>query len=190
LVDTAGLRDTADVVELEGIRRSKEAQVQADIVLHVLDGAQLAKTDLWNVGFPSFVHEHLYVVNKVDLVDAASVQSLSDVLRVRTRSTILPISVRTGEGLEALKVAIQTQCVKPSFEPSDSVLVTHVRHRVALERAEASLSESVASIEQGLEPEFVAVDLQGAADALGEIVGAITSDEVLNRIFSEFCIGK
>ena len=190
LVDTAGLRDTTDIVELEGIRRSNEAQDQADIVLHILDAAQLTTRDLGNVRFPSFVHEQLLVVNKIDLVDAASVQALSDALRVRTRCKILPISVRTGEGLEALRHAIHAQFVKPSFEPSDGVVVTHVRHRVALERAEASLRESLASIDRGLEPEFVAVDLRGAADALGEIVGAITSDEVLDRIFSEFCIGK
>lgn len=190
LVDTAGLRNTTDLVEQEGIRRSKEAQDQADIVLHVLDGAQLIRTGLGNVDVPSLVGEHLFVVNKIDLVDAASVQPLSDALRACTMRNILPISVRTGEGLEALKIAIQTQFVKPSFEPGDGVVVTHVRHRVALERAEASLCESLASIERGLEPEFVAVDLRGAADALGEIVGAITSDEVLNRIFSEFCIGK
>jgi tRNA modification GTPase len=61
---------------------------------------------------------------------------------------------------------------------------------VALERTEASLKESLASVERGREPEFVAVDLRDAADALGEIVGVITSDEVLDRIFSEFCIGK
>lgn len=190
LTDTAGMRDTTDLVEREGIRRSKEAQDQADIVLHVLDGSQLTTSDLGNVCLPSVAHEHLLIVNKIDLVDAASVQSLSQALRARTPCKVLPISVRTGEGLEALKVAIRAQFVKPSFEASDGVVVTHVRHRVALERAETSLHESLVSIERGLEPEFVAVDLRGAADALGEIVGAITSDEVLDRIFSEFCIGK
>lgn len=188
LVDTAGLRDTTDLVELEGIRRSKDAQEHADVILHVLDGAHLMTANLQNVPVP--IHEHLLVVNKIDLVDAASAQALSDALRARTKCKVLPISVRTGEGLEALKTVIHAQFVKPSFEPGDGVVVTHVRHRVALERVEASLQESLGSIERGLEPEFVAVDLRGAADALSEIVGEITSDEVLNRIFSEFCIGK
>ncbi|WHZ27441.1 MAG: tRNA-5-carboxymethylaminomethyl-2-thiouridine(34) synthesis protein MnmE [Nitrospira sp.] len=190
LVDTAGLRDTTDLVELEGIRRSKEAQNQADIVLHVLDGAQLAKRDIGTIRLPSLVHEHLCVVNKIDLVDAATIQPLSDALRAHTKCKVFPISAQTGEGLNALKQAIRAQFVKPSLEPNDGVVITHVRHRVALERAEGSLQESLASIERGLEPEFVAVDLRGAADALGEIVGAITSDEVLDQIFSEFCIGK
>ncbi len=190
LVDTAGLRDTTDLIELEGIRRSEEAQDQADIVLHVLDAAQLARMGAGNVRLPSPAYEHLFVVNKIDLVAASSVQPLSDALRARTTCKVLAVSARTGEGLEALKHVIQAQFVKLSFEPSDGVVVTHVRHQWALERAEASLQESLVSIERGIEPEFVAVDLRGAADALGEIVGAITSDEVLDRIFSEFCIGK
>jgi tRNA modification GTPase len=190
LVDTAGLRDTTDIVEQEGIRRSKEAQDQADIVLHVLDGARLATMDAGNLRIPFLTSEHVLVVNKIDLVHASTVQSLSDALRARTRCRVLPVSVRTGEGLEALKRAIQAECMKPSFEPSEGVVVTHVRHRAALERAEASLNESLSSVKRGIEPEFVAVDLRGAADALGEIVGTITSDEVLDRIFSEFCIGK
>src|SRR6185437_13867181 len=133
LIDTAGMRDTTDLVEREGIRRSKEAQDQADIILHVLDGSQLTTSDLGNVCVPSLVHEHLLVVNKIDLADATSVQSLSDALRARTPCKVFPISVRTGEGLEALKVAIRAQFLKPSLEASDGVVVTHVRHRVALE---------------------------------------------------------
>lgn len=190
LVDTAGLRDTVDIVEQEGIRRSKEAQGQADIVLHVLDGAHLTMRDLGNVRLPAPFPEQLLVVNKIDLIDADLVQPLAEALATRTGCQVLPVSVRTGEGLEALKVAIQARFMKPSFEASEGVVVTHVRHRVALERTEASLKESLASVEQGIEPEFVAIDLRGATDALGEIVGTISSDEVLDRIFSEFCIGK
>jgi tRNA modification GTPase len=132
----------------------------------------------------------LCVVNKIDLINTAAIQPLSDALRAHTKCEVFPISAQTGDGLNALKQAIRAQFVKMSLEPGDGVVVTHVRHRVALERAEASLQESLASTERGLEPEFIAVDLRGAADALGEIVGAITSDEVLDRIFSEFCIGK
>jgi tRNA modification GTPase len=189
LVDTAGLRDTTDLIELEGIRRSEEAQDQADIVLHVLDAAQMAKIGPGNVRLPSFAHEDLFVINKIDLVAGASVHPMTDALRVRT-TKVFAVSARMGDGLEELKHAIRAQFVKPSFEASDGVVVTHMRHRVALERAEASLQESLISIERGIEPEFIAIDLRGAADALGEIVGTITSDEVLDRIFSEFCIGK
>lgn len=190
LVDTAGIRDTTDLVELEGIRRSKEAQDQADIVLHVMDGTRPTTIDLVNLHHPSAGPKHVLVINKVDLLPADAVQTLADGFRGHTRHKVFHISVRTGEGLEGLKEAIRAQCMTPSFESIDDVMITRLRHRVALERAEAALRESLISIDEGLEPEFVAVDLRGAADALGEIVGVITSDEVLDRIFSEFCIGK
>ena len=189
LVDTAGLRDTTDPVEQEGIRRSKEAQEEADIVLRVLNAARLTQIDLGDLCFPTHP-EHVVVVNKIDLVDAALVQSLTDTLRAHTSWKVVPISIQTGEGLEALKFAIQSRFMKPSFESGDGVIITHVRHRAALERAEASLKEALDSTQGDVEPEFVAVDLRDAADALGEIVGTITSDEVLEEIFSEFCIGK
>ncbi len=190
LIDTAGLRDTTDLVEQEGIRRSIEAQGQADIILYVLDAAQLTQMDLRNLRSPTLHAEHILVVNKIDLCDAAFVERLTDALRADTPCKVVPISSQTGEGLDALKSVIHSQFVKPSFEPRDGVVVTHVRHRAALERAEASLNDALASVQQGIEPECVAVDLRGAADALGEIVGTITSDEVLDEIFSEFCIGK
>ncbi|MEQ1680186.1 MAG: GTPase, partial [Nitrospira sp.] len=190
LIDTAGLRDTTDLVEQEGIRRSIEAQGQADIVLYVLDSAQLTQMDLRNLRSPTLHAEHVLVINKIDLCDAAFIERLTDALRADTPCKVVPISSQTGEGLDALKSVIHSQFVKPSFEPRDGVVVTHVRHRAALERAEASLNDALASVQQGIEPECVAVDLRGAADALGEIVGTITSDEVLDEIFSEFCIGK
>ncbi|OQW35666.1 MAG: hypothetical protein A4E19_21480 [Nitrospira sp. SG-bin1] len=190
LVDTAGLRHTTDIVELEGIRRSKEAQQEADLVLHVLDGTQLVNLDPWDFRFPALSVKHLLVVNKIDLLPAGSQRRLVEALSTDTRAKVVLLSVRSGEGLEALKDAIREQFVTPSFDASEGVVVTHVRHRMALERADVSLQQSLASIERGLHAEFVAVDLRGAADALGEIVGAITTDEILDRIFSEFCIGK
>jgi tRNA modification GTPase len=190
LVDTAGMRETTDIVEREGIRRSHEVVAQADMVLYVLDCAQLGIRDRGKQGFPFLGANHVLVLNKIDLLHTDSVQGLAAELQEGTGCQTLPISVRTGAGLDALRHAILTHFVRPSFEPSDGVVVTHVRHRVALERAELSLKESLASVKRGVEPEFVAVDLREAAASLGEIVGEITSDEVLDRIFSEFCVGK
>ncbi len=190
LVDTAGMRETADIVEQEGIRRSQEAVVQSDMVLYVLDGVQLASADRGKRRFPSFGANPLLVLNKIDLLHPEFVPGLAAELQECTGCRIVPISVQTGAGLEALWQAIRANFVRPSFEPDDGVMVTHVRHRTALERAEFSLKESLTSVQREVEPECVAVDLRGAADSLGEIVGVITSDEVLERIFSEFCVGK
>ena len=190
LVDTAGMRETGDIVEQEGIRRTQEAVAQSDMVLYVLDGAQLESADRGKLRLPSLGTNRVVVLNKIDLLPTELGQELASELQESTGCRTFPISVHTGAGLEALWRSIRAHFVRPSFESNDGVIITHVRHRTALDRAELSLKESLASVQGGVEPECVAVDLRGAADSLGEIVGVITSDEVLERIFSEFCVGK
>ena len=87
-------------------------------------------------------------------------------------------------------MAITSRFLTASFESNEGVVITNVRHRVALEQAVAAIQLALSSIERKVQPELLSVDLYDAADALGEIIGSITSDDVLERIFSEFCIGK
>jgi tRNA modification GTPase len=189
-VDTAGLRESADVVEQEGMKRSRIAQEESDMVLHVVDAAELAKPGGNDLAFLALVREDLIVLNKIDLLDSTSVVRLCESLSQRSSHKVVPLSVRTGEGLCELKRVIESQFLSPSLEASDGLIITNVRHRLALERAVSYLDEALVSVGGGIQPEFVAVDLRGASDALGEIVGAITTDDILDRIFSEFCIGK
>ena len=189
-VDTAGLRDTSDLVEREGIRRSRVAQEESDLVLHVVDAAELAKTGDVELVSPGLARHDLTVVNKIDLIDSSAVARFCESLSQPVIRRVVPISARTGEGLGELKRMIETLFLGPSLEASDGLIITNLRHRLALERAMSGLDQALASVGDGAQPEFVAVDLRGASDALGEIVGDITSDDILNRIFSEFCIGK
>ena len=190
LVDTAGLRETADVVELEGMRRTRSALEQGDLVIHVVDAVEL-EGDAAGDAFPIPGNQRcITVINKSDLVSTDRIMHLLNLMKERTGGTVIAISVRTGVGLEALRASIQLHLAHRSLEPAESVTITNVRHRDALKRAEASLAEALDSVRNGAEPEFVAMDLRGAADALGEVTGVITSDDVLHRIFSEFCIGK
>ncbi|MDH4329286.1 MAG: tRNA uridine-5-carboxymethylaminomethyl(34) synthesis GTPase MnmE, partial [Nitrospira sp.] len=190
LVDTAGLRETVDVVEQEGIKRAKSAMEQGDLVLHVLDAADFNEQDLNRpVSLPSR-RMSLVVINKSDLVDTDRIARLSVLAEARTGSKAFVTSLRTGVGLDALRESIRSYLLPSSLESNDGSMITNVRHRQALERAHVSIREALDSIRNGVEPEFVAMDLRGAADALGEVTGAITSDDILNRIFSEFCIGK
>lgn len=189
-VDTAGLRETLDPIEQEGIRRSRAAQEESDLVLHVMDAAELAKTGSTEWDSPCLGRHELTVLNKIDLVDASAVARFCESLSNQTTCMVVPISVRTGEGLEELKRAIESLLLGPSLEAGDGVIIANLRHRVALERARSCVDQALESVGVGIQPEFVAIDLRGAADALGEIVGDITSDDILNHIFSEFCIGK
>jgi len=190
LLDTAGLRETADVVELEGLKRTRSALEQGDLALHVLDAAEL-EGDSAEASLPISRDDRcITVINKSDLVSADQILRLVSMMNARIGGTVLAISVRTGAGLDALRASIRLHLADATLEPTEAVAITKVRHRDALERAEASISDALDSVRSGAEPEFVAMDLRCAADALGEITGVITSDDILHRIFSEFCIGK
>jgi tRNA modification GTPase len=190
LVDTAGLRETADVVEQEGIRRSKDAQAHGDLILHVVDAVEIQKAAIPELSFPLLGRKDLVVLNKIDVLAPLALRTLSPALERRIGQHVLPISTKTGEGLEELKTAITSRFTAGSFESNDGVVITNVRHRVALEQALTAITQALSSLGQGAQAELLSVDLHEAADNLGEIIGSITSDDVLERIFSDFCIGK
>jgi tRNA modification GTPase len=184
IVDTAGIRDSIDPIEQEGIRRTQSAQADADLVLVVMDGhSQLTDED--RQLFKTVVGSNsLIVLNKGDLVQVIELADLPMGVEV------LRISAKTGLGLEKLKTAIRARLVSPGFEVRESLVVTNVRHRTALRLAQDSLVHAAESVGKGLAGELIAMDLRVAADALGEITGTITTDDILEKIFSEFCIGK
>lgn len=190
LVDTAGLRDTVDVVEQEGIKRSKIAQAEADLTLYVIDAVSVQKSEVYKLPFPLVAPKQLVVLNKIDVLAPFTLQPLSEELAHRLCQRILPISTRTGEGLDELKTTITSRFLTGSFEAYEGVVITNVRHRAALEQATTAIMQAMSSIDGGGQAELLAVDLHDAADALGEIIGTLTSDDVLAHIFSQFCIGK
>ncbi len=184
LIDTAGLRDTEDLVEREGIKRTRAAQDEADLALVVLDGTAPLTNDDRDLLQSVRDRKHVVVLNKADLA-----QTLATEAALVGRPTY-PISAKTGLGVETVKSALRAQLVSGGFEAAESVTVTNVRHRDALRRAGESLSQALESVQGGMAGELVSIDVRAAADALGEITGAITTDEILAQIFSEFCIGK
>ena len=128
--------------------------------------------------------KHAVLLNKADLTDIVETDSALAGHRVYV------ISAKTGLGIDMVKSALRAQLVSRGFEAAESVTVTNVRHRDALRRAGESLGQALESVQCGMAGELVSIDVRAAADALGEITGAITTDEILGRIFSEFCIGK
>ena len=165
LVDTAGLRDTADVVEAEGVARSRQAQRAADLVLVVVDEDEPVAPEA----------KHFVVQSKVDL---------------GRRHRGVRVSAATGDGLDALRDAMVAAL---DVEPlRDRPQITNVRHAALLERAAASLTRAreASSAETAAPEEFVLADLQDARGALEEITGRRAPEDVLDHIFSRFCVGK
>ena len=190
LLDTAGIRDTTDLVEQEGVRRSRLAQEQADLVLVMLDGsAPLTEEDrtLLQEARPNDDQKRLVVVNKTDLPGRL------DPVRLPLDGpdcAWVKISAKTGDGLDDLRDQIRTLLLRPDFEARETILVTHLRHQTALQRVQDAVTAALASVEAKQAGELIAMDLHAAIDALGEITGAVSTDDILDRIFKEFCIGK
>ena len=180
VVDTAGLRHTQDPVEQEGVRRARDALVQADLVLWVFDAVNgLDETTRSTLPDACPV---VRVRNKIDLLGEPARVTESD------EGVEISLSVATGEGLDLLRTHLKSRAgldVRP-----EGAFIARRRHLDALERALTHLRAARANLEQGLGAELVAEELQLAQQALGEITGRFTSDDLLGRIFSSFCIGK
>lgn len=190
LLDTAGLHKTADLIEQEGIRRSRTAIEQADLLLAVIDGSLPFDFDEQELLQAAADTPVLLVINKSDLPGRVSSQDLTDFYqRVPIHATVR-LSAKTGKGLEDLRDAIRQALLRSDFEAGDTATITSLRHRAALLKANEALKKSLESMTAQLSGEFIAVDLRGALDALGEITGATSTDDILDCVFSEFCIGK
>lgn len=179
LYDTAGIRMTNDAIEKEGVLRSRNAVKNADIVLYLNDVKTGLDKELLNEILElSDEKKILKVVNKIDI--KKNDDSQFDV----------EISAKTGEGIENLFKKLKEKAIGNQPYTEKTAIVSNIRHYNALKKAKEHLINAKKSIELKLTSEFIAVDLRNAENALGEIIGKITTDDILNNIFSKFCIGK
>jgi tRNA modification GTPase len=188
LLDTAGLRESGDRVEREGVRRAEEALQRADLVLIILDGSARLESEDRQVLALTAGKSRLVVANKMDRGASWEFSELAPGSAVQER--MVRTSALHGTGLDELQDAIRGAVLTQGAEPMEGVVVTHLRHRVALEKAKASLGHVQVSLERRMPAECIAMDLRGAINAIGEIIGETTVDDVLDRIFQEFCVGK
>lgn len=188
--DTAGLREAFDVIEKEGIRRTTKILQNADLTAFVIDSSlPLAKEDvnLYKQIIDSLrKHVHvLFILNKSDIrhPEFNSDNLLPD-------GNVVEISCLTHQGINVLKKMLVQLSIPTHDSVSSSLIITNARHKEALDRAAKSLQAAKKSIKSGLSGDFIAVDLRDALNYLGEIIGLTTPDDILNNIFSHFCIGK
>jgi len=181
ILDTAGIRESSNMVEIEGINRSLKAMQQADLILLVLDQSEpVHETET------SILQNNqniILVLNKVDLPTRLDKQAIPSTF------TQVPVSSTQEKGIETLKQTMVNHVLGHGIE-AGHLLVTNVRHIQALEQAAMSLEKFLNSLSQKSFPEFLALDLRDTLNALGDIVGVTTPEDILNRIFRDFCIGK
>lgn len=182
-VDTAGLQETDDVVEQEGVRRSRASLGQADIVLHVLDASEPLTPDAQERLTELADHKSIVVLNKNDLPAQLGKADMHG-------NQAIPVSCVSGDGVEALKDAIRASVWDGEITSEMLEVMVNSRHQEALNRAKTSLQASLGQLRSGAVLDLAAVDLRIATNAIGEIVGKTTTEDLLDSIFSTFCIGK
>jgi tRNA modification GTPase len=193
IIDTAGIRESHDMVEIEGVKRSLKAIDEADLIIAVIDGSEPLKKEDLEVIEKIKDKNTIIAINKSDLIGAEERKrgssEVKDTLSPYASRTIR-ISAMSGDGLGELKDEIFDSCLKNWKEQRDGIVITNLRHKTAIQASYNSLSNALKAMEENKPVEIIALELREALDKLGEIIGAVTTDDILNRIFSEFCIGK
>jgi tRNA modification GTPase len=186
LVDTAGIRETGDVVEALGVRRSQEQAERADAIWLLVDARAPDQSNALLQALPA--RPLTVLLTMVDLQDSP-VDTTG--LSMQGGTPIHRLSLKTGEGTDALHDLLLESAHRAGLRTDeDSAIITRARHRDVLRRAMQALERAAQAATDRRDHELVALDLRMALDALGEMVGAVTADDVLNRIFDGFCIGK
>lgn len=184
LTDTAGLRDTEDVIEAEGVRRSHKAMDEADLIVYLKDLSDKiteAEKQLIADLRHKYVHKSILSVgNKLDLNVNGDVSGLFDLL----------ISAKNLDGIDVLKVQMKKSVLSNQEIDTSGLLVTSSRHRDALQKTYQHLKDAMIALDAGTTGDFVSIDLRAALHELGTITGNITTEDLLDSIFSRFCIGK
>ncbi len=188
LIDTAGLRSARDEVEHAGVEMTRKKAREAELIIAVFDGSCELDEDDSKVMGDIDRSKTVIVINKSDLVQRLSSEDLAFVRGVKQ---VVKTSAKTGAGIEDLKMALQ-ETVLGSERSSEGAkfVISELRHKRALERTSESLKGFLSALQAEQSPEFLAFDLRHALDSLGEITGETTTEEILGRIFSKFCVGK
>ena len=186
VVDTAGIRDTEDVVEKIGVSRAMEEAKKADLIIYVVDGSR--KLDENDYQIMDFIKERKSVVllNKSDLEPVVS----ADEVEKRSGHKVIGISAKEETGIDLLEEEIKSLFYEGEIDFNDQVMITNVRHVKALKDAFESMSMVENSIENGMPEDFYSIDLMDVYEKLGLIVGESVEDDLVNEIFSKFCMGK
>lgn len=177
VADTAGLREASDAIEAEGVRRALARAEEADLRIWVSDAAADVSRETFGSARPGDIE----VLNKADLMGTAPARAGSE--------DVFVVSARTGAGFEALERRL-VQVVRERLEGDEAPLVTRARHRELVEEALLAVERALDAAKSGIGAELVSEDLRLAARALGRITGTIDVEDLLERIFSQFCVGK
>ena len=188
LVDTAGIRETEDLVENIGVEKSKEIIEKSDLILFVLDASrELEKDDHQII---NLIRENnkkaIILLNKIDLFRKITRESIDFF-----DGEILEISAKEETGIEEMEERIYNYILEEDVEDSsEKLVITNIRHKSALEKTKEAVENIFQTIDSEMPMDLISVDLKEALDSLSEITGEISSEDILDHVFSNFCVGK
>lgn len=186
LTDTAGIRETEDVIEKIGVERSLKSIDDADLIIVVLDSSSMPDADEIKLLEETKGRKRIIAVNKTDIRD----EKASVVIEKITGGDYVEMSAGTGEGADRLAGRIKELYRLGGLEKNDACIVTNLRHISALTKAQQALEGAAEAIKNGMPADIASIDINGAIEALGEITGAVVSEDIVNAIFHDFCVGK
>ncbi len=186
IVDTAGIRETEDIVEKIGVDRAREMAQKADLILYVVDSSVPLDSNDEEIMSMLNGKKAIILYNKTDLKAAIEI----DTLREKTGHPVIPISAKEETGITELEEKIKDMFFGGELSFNDEVYITNARHKAALEEADKSLDLVRNSIQGGLPEDFFSIDLMNAYENLGKILGESVGEDLVNEIFSKFCTGK
>lgn len=185
LVDTAGIRNTDDIVENIGVEKSKKMIEKADLILFVVDSSRELEDEDFEIHDAIKADKVIGIINKIDMERKADISKLTKVTKW------IEISAKENLGIDAMEDEIYNHIVDGSIEDSSQkITITNVRHKSALEKTKQYVENMFETINLGLPMDLLAVDIKGALDSLSEVTGEISSEDLLDHIFSNFCVGK
>ena len=186
IIDTAGIRETEDVVEKIGVGKAKKMAEDADLILYVVDSSLPLDENDREIMDLLGGRKSIVIYNKTDLESAVDIKELKE----KTGSPVIPVSVVEETGITELEETIKKMFFRGEISFDDEVYITNARHKTALEEALESLKMVGESIETGMSEDFFSIDLMSAYESLGKIVGESVGEDLVNEIFSRFCVGK
>lgn len=187
LIDTAGIRETEDVVERIGVERSRKALAEADLILLVLNQSEPLTAEDEQLLEATSGLKRIILLNKTDLPAQLEQEKLKKLIE---NEPVFSISVAKNDGLDRLESAISDLFFSGETGERDATYVSNTRHIALLEKASLSLEEVIAGIDAGMPVDLVQIDMTRCWDYLGEVVGDSVQDELITQLFSQFCLGK
>jgi len=187
LTDTAGIRETNDIVEKMGIEKSKESFNHADMVIFILDSSRELSAEDRQIMELIDQNKTLVVLNKIDLDRVITLKEIEEKL---PDAVILETSMETQEGISSIEEKIEQKVYGGSVSQGSSTMVTNVRHKHILEKAEKSIEDAIGMVQRMEALEFIEIDVNSCYEGLGEIIGETVQDDIINEVFARFCLGK